>query len=662
MDDPLVAVLKELPKDLGVRRHDLYEALGSDLRRIFGVQPEDSPAEAQRKTSVELARLVAELGDPVHRTVALVSLNLEYEEISELKVVARRKWLEKKGQTHGSGFHPISVRTVQTVYSSRVAPALARRLHNSPERFEGTPDRHDHVSSSARGRPDANLQVPSELVAAWRRKNLTLFLGAGASGGGSAWSQLTAFLCKELPEIPKGADLPTTARYFELTYGYHRLRGTLSAAAGSDRPNDLHNSVALLEPRTVYVTSFDDRLERAFRNRQYAYTLVVTDDEIPYVSASPCPLIKPFGALDRPGSLVVTSRDHELFETRHPGMAELLSAELHTKTLLFIGYSVTDPDFRAILTRMKGEPGLYERRAFFLSDGLEKLEQLELASRGITVIEIHDAVGADYVRRVVDWIRVLLKRAREEESSGRSESADREVEYIEGKTVRTASIVKCARRILESGRAEHMIVRMRQGYSALSLGDNDHPDDPHYSELLKQERDAFRALLSQGAEMRLIVGRRPIFSSDLSTSTARDVILARRLRDRCQRLLGLVRATLETPDTPRLLVVCSTATHFADVAFGPEALYRGVRSDSASGYTVTVVNRSSTAVDDYCRAFDSEFERLCGVNIGGQSDRNDLRMLNSASADFLANALATLNSWLSQQGDAGMRGVSTSRG
>jgi hypothetical protein len=248
--------------------------------------------------------------------------------------------------------------------------------------------------------------VPAELTEAARTGDIAWFIGAGASVGSGlpTWLDLVQQLRDELPESPSLADPPTLARYYELAYGRRRLISVIITALEGGRPNPLHRSIAAMHPRIIFTTNFDTILEQALTDEGHAYRIVVSDDEIPYTSTSSCQVYKLHGTIERPSSFVFTNRDYELYESQHPGIARLLAAQLQTSTLVLVGYSASDPDFRTILSRIHEEQGLHSRRLFMLNYSMLNIEKQELISRGINVIDLGGYDDADPTLRAARWV------------------------------------------------------------------------------------------------------------------------------------------------------------------------------------------------------------------------------------------------------------------
>ena len=62
-------------------------------------------------------------------------------------------------------------------------------------------------------------------------------------------------------------------------------------------------------------------------------------------------ILKAHGDIDDAASLVLTARDYRNIIHSNPAFDALFSALLMTRCLLFIGYSLADPDFRLLLDR-----------------------------------------------------------------------------------------------------------------------------------------------------------------------------------------------------------------------------------------------------------------------------------------------------------------------
>jgi hypothetical protein len=72
------------------------------------------------------------------------------------------------------------------------------------------------------------------------------------------------------------------------------------------------------------------------------------------------------GDLRHEEHIILTSKDYEEFLDRYPVVATHLSAMLITRTPLFIGYSLSDPDFNNIRMVVRSRLGRFERMAYII--------------------------------------------------------------------------------------------------------------------------------------------------------------------------------------------------------------------------------------------------------------------------------------------------------
>lgn len=196
-----------------------------------------------------------------------------------------------------------------------------------------------------------------------------VFVGAGLSvaAGLPGWASLL-----EAPGIARDVplmldDLPLMAEYILLEPTYsraqleqHILDSTL--AAGID-PTETHRSLARLGVDQVWTTNYDPLLERAD-----AEALVISrDHDVRLIGTTRKAIIKMHGSISSDGSLavwddppVITRSDFETYEDRHPRLWALLRASYLSRTLLFLGFSFSDPNIE-ILQRLARRHGTAAR-------------------------------------------------------------------------------------------------------------------------------------------------------------------------------------------------------------------------------------------------------------------------------------------------------------
>jgi hypothetical protein len=118
------------------------------------------------------------------------------------------------------------------------------------------------------------------------------------------------------------------------------------------------------------------------------------------------------GDLEHPSSLVLTESDYDEFLDRRPLFATWLANQLISKTGVLIGYSLDDPDFRAVLSWIRARlgrvaPDLY---VFEVDADPAKIDRYE--RRGVRVINLQSKnrgwAQLERVVRAVGRDRVLI--------------------------------------------------------------------------------------------------------------------------------------------------------------------------------------------------------------------------------------------------------------
>ncbi|MFJ4030031.1 SIR2 family protein [Paenarthrobacter sp. NPDC089989] len=227
---------------------------------------------------------------------------------------------------------------------------------------------------------------PGLLVDRISNQDFVLFIGAGLSSNSRnskgqtppRWRGLLESLrdkfapakspiMRDVNRALKAGDLLLAA---ELLENYCEAKGMISdfrieiarLTDGGQKPeqvfqkNDLHDLISDLFPRIIVTTNYDKILERHF---QAGYnTLTYSQEDIAaHVRQGSYVLIKLHGTVDNPAKMILTRMDFTRLRKDGRNTLETLEALLLTKTALFVGYSLDDPDLRLILENQFGAKG-----------------------------------------------------------------------------------------------------------------------------------------------------------------------------------------------------------------------------------------------------------------------------------------------------------------
>ena len=277
-------------------------------------------------------------------------------------------------------------------------------LGKSDEPF--TPEREDEMTSPRGVHP--SITIPQELSQQLSKGNVVLFVGAGLSIGAGLpdWDTLIRPLAERIGY--EGDDLLKAAQFYQNRYGRHALISYLRDKLDTTgiEPTENHDLLVRLPIGTVFTTNFDDLLERAYRRAGRSVNLVVGATELPFWDESRVNLVKLHGTYDRPASIIITERDYNTIYRSNALIVQQLNALLATKTFLFVGYSMGDPDFNQIYDQLTIDLGQHQRRPYLVTFDVDEFTMDDLEQRGFQVISL--SAEGDRNARLAEWLQALL--------------------------------------------------------------------------------------------------------------------------------------------------------------------------------------------------------------------------------------------------------------
>jgi SIR2-like domain len=216
------------------------------------------------------------------------------------------------------------------------------------------------------------------------------------------WADLGRRLADELQDYSPVGVLDAISAY-EHEFGRARLIERLAELLHTTRaqPGPAHREFCSLPFDIVCTTNFDFLLERQYDlERQDNRTVhpVVDEDQLSInVGAAGTLLLKLHGDLRHPKRLVVTEADYDGFLANYPLIATYLANQLITKTAVFVGYSLDDPDFRQIWHVVGNRLGKTRRMAYAILVNARPADIARFERRGVKVVNLpgtRDSYGA----------------------------------------------------------------------------------------------------------------------------------------------------------------------------------------------------------------------------------------------------------------------------
>ncbi|HEY8578587.1 MAG TPA: SIR2 family protein [Beijerinckiaceae bacterium] len=277
--------------------------------------------------------------------------------------------------------------------------------------------------------PAAPLDIEGLAEAVCERRAI-LFAGAGLSMsvGLPSWSQLVAHMAQEL-ELPDellrapGATYHAIAEYYRITRGsIGPLRSwmdrTWRVSPDAVRASRLHQLVVELDFPLIYTTNYDRNIETAFEVHGARYVKIASARDLAKVRDDATQIVKFHGDFDDDASLVITETDYfERLAFDSPLDVKLRSDAL-ARTVLFVGYSMTDLNIRLLLHniwrtwRLSGCARDRPKSYVHMSER-NPMQEAILSQWGLTVLAGSGAPPQEALTELMEALLVRVRALRE---------------------------------------------------------------------------------------------------------------------------------------------------------------------------------------------------------------------------------------------------------
>lgn len=243
-----------------------------------------------------------------------------------------------------------------------------------------------------------------DLANAIEARQAILFAGAGVSMsvGLPSWRDLIAHMCQELgvseDEIAakNGTGYQTLAEYYRLTRGsIGPLRSWMdrhwAVSPERVRESHLHDLIVDLDFPIIYTTNYDRNLEVAYELHQRPFVKIANAKDLTIATDARTQIVKFHGDFEDDRSLVLTESDYFSRLSFDSPLDVKLRADALGRTVLFVGYSMTDPNIRLLLHKLwqTWKSSGYERdrpRSYVFMANPSRIQEAILDSWGITVL------------------------------------------------------------------------------------------------------------------------------------------------------------------------------------------------------------------------------------------------------------------------------------
>ena len=201
------------------------------------------------------------------------------------------------------------------------------------------------------------------LVEALRNQNLLLFVGAGVSKnlGLPTWGGLIDQMANDLgydrDVFESLGDYLTLAEYYQsVKSSIGPLRSwmdrTFHDSAIKIEVSTIHRLIVEMSCPLVYTTNYDSWLEQAFRLYNRPYTKIVNVGDFAGIREGITQIVKFHGDFEDDSSIVLTETSYFNRLGFESPLDIKLRADLLGRSILFIGYSLTDINIRYLLYKL----------------------------------------------------------------------------------------------------------------------------------------------------------------------------------------------------------------------------------------------------------------------------------------------------------------------
>lgn len=241
-----------------------------------------------------------------------------------------------------------------------------------------------------------------ELIDAIRNRKVILFVGGGVSMnlGLPSWDRLIDRLATDL-DMDKASfremgDHLMLAEFYKLNKGIGPLRSWMDRKWHNTdkvdiRDSRIHQLIVELDFPIMYTTNYDRWIEFAYDAYEKPYHKIADVSDIKDIREGVPQIIKFHGDFDNDGSIVLTESSYfERLDFETP-LDIKLRADVLGRSILFIGYSLSDINIRFLLYKLNK---LWERannqgskpKSFILLTKPNPVQERVLEHRGITTL------------------------------------------------------------------------------------------------------------------------------------------------------------------------------------------------------------------------------------------------------------------------------------
>lgn len=252
--------------------------------------------------------------------------------------------------------------------------------------------------------------IRKEEVVVWAGAGMSLYAGypTGANLRDKLYSNLTK---AEQSCISANMNLPDMAEEIFRIKGGNKnfLISFLSREyRKTSKSNVWHKKIASIPHfKAIVTTNYDKLFEDSYKEKGH---VIIDPKNISYSNNHQVPIYKVHGDLSFPDSIILTNSDYNNFFKNNIGYNSIwtsVKSLFYNKHVLFLGYSLEDPNVSVIYDKLLDELGDHIKNPFFVAPKLLDHKIKHLARKGINYI---DSKGEIIIDKVIKNIKENINK------------------------------------------------------------------------------------------------------------------------------------------------------------------------------------------------------------------------------------------------------------
>ena len=240
--------------------------------------------------------------------------------------------------------------------------------------------------------------IPQPLLNDFVKNRVVPFVGAGFSRNADIpeglsmpnWNELGKLAAAEIKDYEYDNNPIDALSYYEALYTRTKLIEFLMRVLNDRRikPGDTYEEFCKLFTGTICTTNFDFLLEEEMNLLNRPFSTIVTEDRLTINAPDENRILKLHGDFNHPDKMVITEKDYDLYLEKNPVFATYVSNLFINNTMLLIGYSLEDADFRGIWQIINSRLGGMTQPAYCILVGASEALKERYKRRDISVIDL----------------------------------------------------------------------------------------------------------------------------------------------------------------------------------------------------------------------------------------------------------------------------------